>query len=151
MSANRFVIDAEVKGIVEWHLRHYAEDKRRLKVLKLDKVPSGVAGYDAAASHGGGAQRTTENVAIRIESDAMVQELERSIAAVDRVLSKADRIDVRLIDLVYRKKKYSVTGAGMVVGLSTSAAYARINAVLSALAVELGYTSGVRRSKTGKK
>ena len=49
MSKYKFDLAPKVKGIVEWHLEHYHEDKAQLESLKNDMVPSpmliAVSGY----------------------------------------------------------------------------------------------------------
>ena len=110
--------------------------------MKTDLIPSAVQGYSLTARVSGGeVKRTTEEVALKIISSHYVRRLEITCDAINRALKVFDDIDIRLIELVYWKREYTVEGAGMKIGLSKSAAYQRINKILGVIAHELGYVS----------
>ncbi len=94
-----------------------------------------------AGVDGGSAKRSTEDITMRIISSPYIHRLEITCDAIGRALKNFDEIDMRLIDLVYWRREYTVEGAGMKIGLSRSAAYKRINRILGAIAFELGYIS----------
>lgn len=127
----------KIRGMIEWNLEHYHEDKKQLEQLKKDLVPSYTAKYDKAPVIAGPSD-TTADTAIKIISTPYIASLERTIKAIDRVLSKCDDIDLELIDLVYWKHTHTITGAALKVNLSKTPAYYRINKILYAIAVELG-------------
>jgi len=136
----KYSLPSEIRSTVEWQLEHYPEDKRQLSSYKDDLIPSPTQAYSLTPG-GGGASRTTENVAMRIASSPYLRRLEQSVAAIEYALSRADDIDRRLIELVYWRREYTVAGAGLRLGLSCSGAYKRLNKVLAAVALELGYVS----------
>ena len=151
MSQNRFKIEEPVKGIVEWRLSKFKQDRAALRRMKSDMVPSGTAKYSQDNSRSSSASRSTEDIAFRIMSEPTIRQLESSVQAIEKVLASADPLDVRLISLVFWEKRFTVTGAGMQIGYSKSLAYERVNAIIAAIAVEMGYADGVEHSKTGKK
>lgn len=136
----KFNLAPEIRSAVEWHLRYYPEDSRQLEGFKNDMIPSPVQGYSLTAGvDGGEAKRTTEDVAFRIVSSQYIRHLEITCDAIKRALSNFDAVDMKLIELVYWRKEYTVVGAGAKIGLSQTAAYQRINKILGVIAFELGY------------
>lgn len=138
----KFDLSPSIKATVEWQLQYYREDCRQLEEFKNELIPSTVQGYSLTAGvDGGETKRTTEEVAFRLVSSPYIRRLEITCAAIKRALANMDKIDLKLIELVYWRREYTVEGAGMKVGLSRSAAYQRINRILGACAYELGYVS----------
>ena len=142
MSKYKFSLTPKIKGIVEWQLQHYNDDKRQIEQLKNDMIPSPTAGYSLAGGvSGGGTSRTTENVAVRIATNPYIMQTERSCKAIERVLSRCNETDSKLVDLVYWRQSYTVEGAGMKIGLSKSSAYRHVNDILTSIALEIGYVN----------
>ena len=142
MSATRYKFDLSpsIKSTVEWQLQYYREDLRQLEEVKRDLIPSPVPGYSQTAGvDGGDAKRTTEDIAMRMISSPYIRRLEISCDAITRVLSTLDEIDLKLIELVYWRREYTVEGAAMKIHISKTAAYQRINKILGAIAYSLGY------------
>ena len=138
----KFDLSPSIKNTVEWQLQYYQEDKRNLEALKKDLIPSTVQQYSLTAGvDGGGAKRTTEDITMSIISTPYIRRLELTCDAIQRALKNFDGVDMKLIELVYWKREYTVEGAGMKIGLSKSAAYQRINKILGLIAYELGYVS----------
>lgn len=138
----KFTIPKEIKSTVEWQLRYYREDKRQLKEIKRDMIPSGVQGYSLTAGvDGGESSRTTEDIAMRMVSAPYIIRLEQTVAAIDRALERLDDLDKRIIELVYWRNEYTPEGAGLIIGLSRAAVYLRLNKILGSIAYELGYVS----------
>lgn len=138
----KFNLPPEIKSTVEWQLRYYREDKRQLNEIKRDMIPSGVQGYSLTAGvDGGEATRTTEDIAMKMVSAPYIRRLEITIDAIDRALERMDETDKKLIELVYWRKEYTPEGAGLIVGISRSAVYLRLNKILGLIAFELGYVS----------
>ena len=138
----KFSLPSEIKATVEWQLRYYREDKRQLNEIKRDMIPSGVQGYSLTAGvDGGEATRTTEDIAIKMVSAPYIRRLEITIDAIDRALKFMDETDKKLIELVYWRNEYTPEGAGLIVGISRSAVYLRLNKILGLIAFELGYVS----------
>ena len=123
-------------------MQYYREDKRQLEEYKREMIPSATPGYSLTAGvDGGEAKRTTEDIAMRIISSPYIRRLEITCEAIDRALQNLDETDMRLIELVYWRREYSVEGAGNKIGLAKSSAYQRINKILGLIAYELGYVS----------
>ena len=142
MSKYRFALVPKIKGYVEWQLEHYHEDKWQLAEYRKEMIPNATPSYSLTGGvQGGQVSNQTESAGIRLTTSPYILATERSIKAIDCVLIKCDKTDIQLIDLVYWKRSYSVTGAAMVVYLSPAAAYVRINKLLTAIALELGYTN----------
>lgn len=142
MSKYKFTLAQKVKDWVAWQLEHYHEDKKQLEQYKNDMIPSPIASYSLAGGCGSGSvSQPTENLAIKMATSAYIIEIERNIATIDRVLSVLSETDKQLIDLVYWKRTYTIAGAGMKVGLSTSKAYQHINNILGLIALERGYVN----------
>lgn len=138
----KFSLPSEIKATVEWQLRYYREDKRQLNEIKRDMIPSGVQGYSLTAGvDGGEATRATEDIAMKMVSAPYIRRLEITIDAIDRALERMDETDKKLIELVYWRKEYTPEGAGLIVGISRSAVYLRLNKILGLIAFELGYVS----------
>ena len=142
MSKYKFSLNPRIKGIVEWQLEHYVEDRRQLEEIKRDMIPSPTASYSLTGGvSGGDTNRTTENVAVGIATNPYIMQTERSCKAIERVISGCNETDIKLIDLVYWKQAYTVEGAGMKVGLSKSSAYRHANDILTDIALEIGYVN----------
>ena len=138
----KFDLSPSIKNTVEWQLQYYKEDLRQLESMKKDAIPSTVQGYSLTAGvDGGEAKRTTEEITMQIIGSPYIRRLELTCDAIQRALKNFDNIDMRLIELVYWKREYTVEGAGMKIGLSKSAAYQRVNKILGVVAYELGYVS----------
>lgn len=137
----KFDLTPQVKGFVEWQLEHYREDKRELEEYKRDAIPSATPAYSLVGGCSHGVSRTTEDVAVRIETNVYVERLERSCKAIERVLSHLCETDMKLIDLVYWKRSHTIEGAGIAVGLSKSVTYRHVNAILGLVAKEMGLIS----------
>ncbi|MBR3069378.1 MAG: hypothetical protein IKG62_04960 [Lachnospiraceae bacterium] len=136
----KFDLSPAIKSTVEWQLQYYREDLRQLETYKQDLIPSGVQGYSQTAGVSGGeVTRTTEDIAFRLISSPYIRRLEITCEAIGRVLSKLDEVDLKLIELVYWRREYTVEGAAMKIHISKTAAYQRINKILGAIAYALGY------------
>jgi len=135
----KFDLSPSIKATVEWQLQYYREDLRQLEEVKRDLIPSPVPSYSQTTGAAGEAKRTTEDIAMRMISSPYIRRLEISCEAISRVLSNLDEIDLKLIELVYWRREYTVEGAAMKIHLSKTAAYQRINKILGAIAYSLGY------------
>lgn len=138
----KFSLKPEIRATVEWELSSYRENKRQLEKAKRDMIPSGVQGYSLTAGvDGGGAKRSTEEVAMKMISAPYIYRLEHTVDAIGRALTYFDDIDMKLIELIYWRKEYTAEGAGMIVGISRSGVYLRLNKILGCVAFEMGYVS----------
>ena len=135
----KFDLSPSIKATVEWQLQYYREDLRQLEEVKRDLIPSPVPSYSQTTGAAGEAKRTTEDIAMRMISSPYIRRLEISCEAISRVLSNLDEIDLKLIELVYWRREYTVEGAAMKIHISKTAAYQRINKILGAIAYSLGY------------
>lgn len=138
MGKYKFKLDARVKGIVEWRLTRYREDKRELETAVERLLPSPTPSYSLTSGGSGSAGRRTEEQAFKILSSPYLMQMEHDCKAIDRAMQRFDQIDMQLIELVYWRQEYSIAGAGQVIGLAKSSAYQRVNIILSTIAVEMG-------------
>lgn len=138
----KFSLKPEIKSTVEWELSSYRENKRQLEKAKRDMIPSGVQKYSLTAGiDGGGAKRSTEEVAMKMISAPYIYRLEFTVDAIERALRYFDEVDMKLIELIYWRREYTAEGAGMIVGISRSGVYLRLNKILGCVAFEMGYVS----------
>ena len=138
----KFSLKPEIKATVEWELSSYREIKRQLEKAKRDLIPSGVQGYSMTAGiDGGESKRSTEEVAMKMISAPYIYRLEFTVDAIERALKRFDRLDMKLIELIYWRKEYTAEGAGMIVGIQKSAVYQRLNKILGCVAFEMGYVA----------
>lgn len=142
MSKYTFSLSQHVKDWVEWRLIHYHEDKRQFEEYRNDMIPNATPSYSLTGGvQGGYISKPTENSAMRMVTSQYLLIIEQTVSAIDRVLNCCDKTDIDLIDLVYWKRSHTVPGAGMIVSLSRSEAYYRINNILCLLALEMGYVN----------
>lgn len=132
-------LSGKLKGFIEWQLEHYHENRRQLEQYKRDMIPSPTPNYSAEPHGSGGESRPTELLTLRMTTDLYIVETTRCVEAIERVLNKLSKEDMKLIDLVYWRGQCTVEGAGLVVGYSRKTAYRHINAAFIAIAKELGY------------
>lgn len=138
----KFSLPLGIKRTVEWHLEHYPEDKRQLEAYKEDLIPSPTQAISPTAGVSGGeAKRSTEEIVLRLTSSPYVRMLEIACNAVQAALNAEDDTTRKIVSLVYWRKEYTAEGAGMVLSISTSQVYRRINKILSRIAFEMGYVS----------
>lgn len=83
------------------------------------------------------AQRSTENIALKILTDSYIIQLQKSCDAIERVISRLDKEDYQLVDIVFWKRSYSIMGAAQITHMSQATAYRHIDIILSAIAAEL--------------
>ncbi len=133
----RYSLNSQIRGYIEWQLEHYHEDKRQLEEHKRDMMPQVTPNYSPQTG-GTGISNPTESAAIRMLTSQYIGSLERSTAAITRVLAGLDDTDKQMVDLVYWKRSHTVVGAGMRVGYSRTQSYKRINNILYLVALELG-------------
>lgn len=142
MSKRKSTLALPIKEMIEWQLEHYREDLRTLEELKTDLIPSPVQRISGERTGSGAPSRSTENVAERIISHPYVKYLEKSVAAITYALDHyCNDTDKLLIEAVYWQRAFTVEGAALRAHISTATAYRRINAILTAIAVELGYVN----------
>ena len=142
MSRYKFALNSKIKGYVEWQIEHYQEDKKQLEQYKADMMPPITQQFSlTAGTSSGRTSDPTGTTAMRFATSAYIQSVERNIHAIEKVLSKCESADLRLIDLIYWKQTYTIEGAGLKTGFSRRAAYYRINDILCAIALEMGLVS----------
>lgn len=138
----KYSLPLGLKRTVEWHLEHYPEDVRQLAEYKRELIPSPTQAYSPTAGLSGGeAHRSTEDIVIRLNSSPYIRMLEITCGAIKAALETEDDTTRKIVSLVYWKREYTAEGAGMVLNLSTSQVYRRINKLLSRIAYEMGYVS----------
>jgi RinA family phage transcriptional activator len=141
LSKYKFDLAPKVNGFVEWQLEHYHEDKSQLEQYKNDMIPSATASYSlTGGTYSGSPGNPTERIGIKIATSPYILMTERSVKAIDVALKKCDETDKQLIELIYWKRSYTVTGAGHVIGLSQTGTYGRVNKILRLIALEMGLT-----------
>lgn len=136
----KFTITGKIRDFVEWQLIHYRENEKQLEQYKADLIPSPTPSYSLTGGGGGNSEsRPSEQLVLKMVTDRYIVETTRIVEAIKLVLSRSSEDDIQLIDLVYWKQTYTVEGAGMILNMSKSTAYRRVNNILTAIAVELGY------------
>lgn len=138
MANKKSVLTQSIKGMVEWQLERYKEDMRMLETFKNDLIPSPTQNI-SAARRSNSVSRSTENITERIVSHPYLLYLEKSVTAISYVLSRCDETDITIIDLHYWQRALTIEGAAMQAHVSAATAYRRVNAILTAIAIELGY------------
>lgn len=141
MSKYVFTLSPRVKGMIEWQLEHYHESKRQIEQYWADMIPSPTPNYSAEGGGSHYVNRTTETVVERIATSPYIEQTVRSCKAIERVISDLDDTDIKLIDIVYWKRSYTVEGAARILHIDRATAYRHINGILSKIALELGYVS----------
>ena len=139
MPISRKALNPQVKDFVEYKLEHIKEIEKDLAMYKREMIPSAVPSYSGMPGGGGGESRPSENVAVRMTTDAFANEAEKTVRAYHRVLDSLDPVDKKLIDMCYWKRSHNKEGAAVILHISKTNAYDRINGILFALAQEMGY------------
>lgn len=138
----RKALPSDIKKFIEYKLSHLSETERYLQEYKRALMPSSTPAYSAAMGGSSGESRPCENLAIKMASDAYIIETEKTIRIIQKILDDLNETDHALIKLVYiNRSKLTKEGAALRCNVSKSAAYERINAVLWAIAFELGYVN----------
>lgn len=128
----------KIRGIVEYQLEHYHDSRRQLKEAERDMLPSNTPNYSFSPAAHSDTNRTTENTAVKIMANRYLVEIEKTVIAIEYITSRLSDEDKKLIDLVYWKGTHTITGAGMALHMTQRTAYRHIDAVLTALAREMG-------------
>ena len=138
MAKYKFELSPKIRGYIEWQLEHYHEDKKQIEQYKQQLMPSITASYSLVGGiQSGGTSDPTAQAALKMATSPYILETERCIKAIDKALSLCDETDIKLIDLVYWKRSYTISGAGYKAGLAKTSTYQRINKILGAIALEL--------------
>ena len=136
----KYTLTPKIRGFVEWQLEHYFEDKRSIESFRDSLIPSGTAQYGGIdGGHSGSVSNPTERAGIKLVTDPYLLRMERSCKAIENALKRCDSVDMRLIKLIYWERSYTVTGAGMEIGLAKTSAYYRVNKILCRIAKEMGF------------
>ena len=138
----KYSLPLGLKRTAEWHLEHYPENKRELEAYKLAMIPSPTQALSPTAGVSGGeAHRSTEEIVLHLTSSRPIRMLEIECGAVQAALNAEDDMTRKIVSLVFWKREYTAEGAGLVLNLSTSQVYRRINRILTRIAYEMGYVS----------
>lgn len=134
-------LEPRVRAYVEYQLEHYKEHKRKLSEYRDAIMPSSTPNYSGAGGGGSGESRPTEKLGIKLATDEYINEQLRILAAIEKILASLSKEDKRMIDLIYWRRSHTVTGAAMVLHMSNVTAYRHVNAILRAIAAELGFVN----------
>lgn len=134
-------LDLETKNFIEYKLIHLNEIKSELRRYKLDMIPSCTPTYSGMPGSRDPEARQIENLVMKMQTDAHLFEMERTVKKFDSVLDKLTKQDRKLVNLVYEKRSHTKEGAALACHMSKTVAYERINAILTELAVEMGYVN----------
>lgn len=140
MAKYKYSMSPRVKSMVKWQLEHYWQDKKNLEQFWRDSLPSATPNYSGMPG-GSDVGRNAEDTALRIISSPYVAQTERSVKAIENVLSAANETDKRLVCLVYWQQAYTIEGAANVLHMNRATAYRHLNDVLQKIALEIGYIS----------
>ena len=131
-------LTTEIKGYIEFALRHYCERQRELEQHRNDMMPSHTIKLDGVGVSGGKISDVTADTALRLVTDTYILRAEMNCRAITKALTGIDSTDEKLIGLVYWRSTHTVAGAAQVANISTAQAYVRINRILYRIAVEMG-------------
>lgn len=137
----KFALNDKVKGYIEWQLVHYHEDKKQLEEYKADLMPSVTPGYSQTGGIRSGVSNPTERNGLMLATNPYILTTERNIRAISRVLDKCTDSEKTMVDLVYWKQSYTISGAGKKCHYGKTAAYEHINDILCRVALEMGLVS----------
>ncbi|MBQ0167477.1 MAG: hypothetical protein KBT02_10270 [Treponema sp.] len=127
-----------IRGIVRFRLEHYHSYKQQLNSFFNDLLPSNTAQLSHERKAHNGENRAVENNAITIAESAYILEIEKSVNAIEYVVSRLTEEDRKLVEMVYWRATHSLTGAGVILNMSQRTAYRHADAILTALAIEMG-------------
>lgn len=136
----KYSINGEIRGFIEYQIRWWPENRKYLRELKNEMIPSQISQY---GPHAGGShnseQRPTEDIALKIVSDEYIAHLERSVRAIGEVLDKLNDIDMELIRLKYWSGELTPDGIALKLNIGTATMYRHLNAILTEIGKRLGY------------
>ena len=123
---------------VEWRLRTHRETVKMLEEWREDKIPSGTANYTPREGKGGAGSASTEAVALRIVNDEFFARAEKEARVIEHVLMRLPLYDLKLIELLYWRREYTITGAALEVGMSEATARRHVNKIIREIAEKIG-------------
>lgn len=138
MSKHTSALPPEIRGIVKYRLEHYHVNKRELVNCLNDIMHSNTAQLTHERKARSGVSRTVENNALTLADSAYLREIEKSVNAIEYVLARLTDEDRKLVEMVYWRATHTLTGAGLELNMSQRTAYRHADAILTALAIEMG-------------
>lgn len=129
----------EIKAYIEAELRNYHSSKKDLEEIKEDILHSG-PNNDSMGIRGSGNGDSTGSKAIRLITNKRIKRLEQTIRAIDIVVGELDEEKYKLVQLRYWKRPRLLSDMGIAKELNIDRAtlYRWINAIVLAIAVEMG-------------
>lgn len=131
-------INRRIKDYIIYELQMYHENKRQLEECKRDIVE----GKDYTVSdmpRGGNTSDTTYSKAEKLLSSTYIQNIERTLNVIDRVIKGIDENRYKIIDMLYWKKTHTAIGVSLEVNISERTVYRWVDGIIYAIAKELGY------------
>lgn len=112
--------------------------KHELNICLNDALPSNTAQLTHERKARNGVGRGVENNSISLAENAYLREIEKSVNAIEYVVGRLTDENRKLVEMVYFRATHTITGAGIELNMSQRTAYRHADAILTALAMELG-------------
>lgn len=130
-------VPLHIRRYCEWELRHYRENKRKLKEVEDSMMPLITTKWSEAGG-GSGVSNPTERTALKLATNTYLLQMGKTVEAIDRCYEQLEDADKKLVELVYFQNRFTIFGAAQEVGYSQTAAYKKLNDFIYLLACELG-------------
>ena len=129
----------QIRQYIECELRDYDQTKKEWENIQKNVICAGGCGDDSGI-RGTDKRSATESKALRLISNKRLAQLERTIAAFERVLSRLQEEKYKLVMLKYWSSPQMLTDDGIALKLNISkrTLYDWQSAIILAFAKELG-------------
>lgn len=138
MSKHTRALPPEIRGIVKYRLEHYHMYKHELSIYLNDELPSNTAQLTHERKARNGVSREVENKSISMAENAYLREIEKNVNAIEYVFERLTDENKKLVEMVYFRATHTLTGAGIELNMSQRTAYRHADAIIKALALEMG-------------
>jgi len=137
-----FKLDSLQKAVAEYHLANYKAEKKELKAVESKLKPLPETKEELFYEGSEKAKEASENAekALKMLSSPYANRMLMGTAAVGKALQYADETDMKILSLLYWKKKpLPVEEAALEASITKADALCRINKLLAFTAYFLGY------------
>ncbi len=138
MSEHTRAMPPEIRGIIKYRLEHYHLHRQELASTFSDLLPSNTAQLTHERKAHSNVSRNVEDIAVSIAENTYLREIEKSVNAIEYVVTRLSDEDKKIIELVYWRKTHTLTGAGTALNMSRRTVYRHADGILTALAKEMG-------------
>ena len=140
MSKTNFTISTEIRNFIEYQIRYFPENRKLLKEMKEDMIPSQISQYGhKTGGNFDSEKRPTEETAIKIASDRYIFQLELTVSAIESVYEKLTDIDKEIIRLKYWSGELTPEGIALKLNMDKATMYRHLNTIITEIGRRLGY------------